>query len=308
MKKAIVLILTILVFHGIAPAQSIKEMFNQGVQQYKNGCHQDAVETFSTVIAADPETIGAYRFRGASHMALERYDDAIKDFEMAIGLSPDTFGVHSDLGAAWYQKKEYEKAIGYYDTELEKGRKNHLFYFNRALCLEQMGKMDQALNDLETCLGLEPDFYWGLCYKGDLLTKKKFKKEAIEAYEAAIQINPKKAYAQDHLKAIQIEVSRALSKTPDRKKKISRPKTEKNGRYSIQAGAFKSRTNARGLKSRLDKEGYSPEILTLTDRKNEPWYLVRVGRYPDHQSAAGAAEKFRQKMDIPCVVRPAGSW
>ena len=249
MKKAIVLTLMIFIFHGIAPAQSIEGMFNQGVEQYKNGRHQKVVKTFSTLIAADPENIGAYRLRGSSYMALKQYDDAIKDFETAIRLSSDAFGVHSDLGAAWYQKKEYEKALGYYDTELEKGQKNHLLYFNRALCLEQMDKMDQALDDLNTSLGLEPNFYWGLCYKGDLLAKKKLKNEAIEVYEAAIRINPEEAYAQDRLKKIQTQPSRVLNKPPAQKKEISRPKAEKTGRYSIQAGAFKSQTNARGTES-----------------------------------------------------------
>ncbi len=342
MKKFIFSILFFVILSGTGVCQSETELFDKGVDLYKKGQHQLSIDTFSQLISIEPENAEAYRIRGSAHMKLTQYDMAVKDFEKAVILTPQANGVYSDLGTALYYSQHYEKALKSYNTEVENGHQNHLVYFNRAICLEQLSKFDQALDDIATSLSIKPDFYWALCYQGNLMVQKEAYSLAKESYEAAIQLGTDDPYAKEKLALIQSKIkdSQAGEKTnkinsdkslqpaklskpvklsdstkssgsaklsdPDKPDASARQK-ESNTAWAIQSGAFRIQANAERMKKRLIENGFNARVLGMKDTKENQWYLVRSGYYSDKETAEKVVPLFK-KQGINPMVRPVDNW
>ncbi len=271
------------------------ELFQTAIELYRQKEYQRAIDAFTKVIDIAPDHLESFRIRGAIYMKLNKHDLAVRDFEKAVLIDPGKEGVHSDLGTAWYYAENYHKALEYYDIEIEQGHENHLVYFNRALCLEQMGQVDKALEDLSKSLSLKSDFYWGHCFKGNLLALKKDYVNAAKAYEKAIAIDKKDPYAPEKLEKIKDHLDLG-QKTADTTQK-----------WTIQSGAFLMRENAAKLADRLNKKSINTAIIELEDKQGRLWHLVRSGTYPDRQSALDQIHRFKQ-MGLTPVIRPAKDW
>lgn len=275
-------------------ALSDSDPFISGIGYYKQKQYKKAVDALSKVIKDEPENIDAFRVRGSSLMKLGKYDHAIKDFQKAVDLAPDQNGVYSDLGTAWYYNKNYEKALDNYNLEIENGHRNHLVFFNRALCFKKLGEVEKALKDIHTALEIKPDFYLGLCYKGNLFSLKKKYAKAAEAYKAAIKIDAENPYAKEKLDLIK-------DKIPE-----SGP-ADNSSAWAVQSGAFRNRDNAQRMRTRLVNEGFDTRLLAIEDKEGMAWYLVRSGKYQSKNTALQAVEALK-KLGVQSVVRPAGSW
>ncbi|WP_300456555.1 tetratricopeptide repeat protein [Desulfobacula sp.] len=306
MKKVICLMILLVSLSAPGFADTQKDLFETGVRLFKQGHYQKAVERFSQLIQLAPDHADAYKNRGVSYMKLEKFDLAIQDFETAKTLFPELKGLYSNLGVAWYYKKDYEKAIESYDTEIQMDSENHVAYFNRALCLAELGRNTDALDDLSRTLALKPEFYWALCYKADLLALSGQDIQAIKAYEAAIRQDPEDTYARE--KRVQLKQKMGTKESPDLPKPpLGNPK-EDPLQYTLQAGAFLNPTNADKMNTRLRDNGFDARILTLKGAKNKTWYLVRSGHYATKDAAHKAAEMLMQTLAVTSVVRTRDSW
>jgi hypothetical protein len=73
--------------------------------------------------------------------------------------------------------------------------------------------------------------------------------------------------------------------------------------FSLQVGAFASRSNAEKLRNELTKSGYSVEILDASRTKNR-LYTVRVTGYPDEYAARSTAEELQRKFGLnPILIK-----
>jgi tetratricopeptide (TPR) repeat protein len=198
---------------------------------------------------------------------------------------------------AWYYKKEYKKAIENYDLEIQMASENPVAYFNRALCLSELGRNKEALEDLTKTLELKPDFYWAICYKADLLVLEGEDIMAIETYEEAIKQDPNNMYATEKLAQLRQKI-----------KKKDKPENTKmqNNSYALQTGAFLNRTNADKMNTRLINSGFDSRILSLKDSRDRTWYLVRSGNYTNRNDAQKARLSLKEKLGIDPLIRPVG--
>ena len=321
MKKIIILILTSLFFCTGIFAQTQKEIFENGVGNFKKGQYQNAINAFSELIELAPDHADAFKNRGVSYMKQEKFDLAIKDFETAKKLFPELQGLYSNLGVAWYHKKEYAKAIKNYDLELEMAPGNHVAYFNRALCLAELDKSDQALEDLEKTLNLKPDFYWAICYKADLLAAKGNIIKAKEVYKEAIKYGSKNTYAKNKLERLDktveknkklepIKTATQLAKPVQIKKPqdTSEEKTPQDSGFAIQTGAFLNQNNATRMKKQLIEMGFDARLLILKDSKGKTWYIVRTGKYASKNRAQKDYSLLKEKLGSQPITRPVGTW
>jgi len=298
LKKILSVLLLFLLFYTSINAETKKEIFDSGVQLFKQGDYQKAIDRFTDLITISPNNADAYKNRGVSYMKVDQFDLAIKDFEKAKDIFPELKGLYSNLGVAWYYKKDYEKAIENYNIEIQMAPENSVAYFNRALCLSELNKNKEALDDLTRTLEIKPDFYWAICYKGDLLAKQGNTEEAIKAYKEAISQNVEDTYATEKLSRLQGN-------------KMVSPKKEtavQKGTYSLQAGAFLNLNNAKKMKKNLAAKGFDSDILVLKDSKDRTWHLVRSGTYKTETEANNARSILNQKMKLKSVVRPSDSW
>ncbi len=71
--------------------------------------------------------------------------------------------------------------------------------------------------------------------------------------------------------------------------------------FSLQVGAFSSRSNAEKLRNDLMKSGHSIEILDASRTKNR-LHTVRVVGFPDEDAARSAAEELQRKFGLHPII------
>lgn len=267
-------------------------MFQQGVEMLQQNRHQEAVELFTLSIQLSPDNAKAYKNRGVAYMKQKKYDLAIEDFENAIDINPDLKGLYSNLGVVWYNKNNFEKAIFYYDKEILQNSSNHLFYFNRALAKAGLKDYEKAIEDLSFALKIKPDFYHGLCFKGDMLVKAGQLNDAKKNYEKALESNPEKNYAQKQLNNL-----KKITKSKDvLLKKL----------YTVQLGAFLVKSNAEKIIKKLSDKGYNVRLFESNTSDDKILHIVRAGKFTNKKEAQKLKKSIKDRMNINGIIKIAG--
>ncbi len=161
------------------PAQNNAD-WDAGVAHYNQKQYRQAISAFSRVIEANPDFANSYYFIGMSHFLIKEYDRAILHLNRYIQLCekekkrPDV-KARAALGRAYLFKEDFEKAV-------------------TVLTVVTQAVPDEALN-----------FY----YLGVAQQKLQRPDKAIEAYGAALRLNPKDAVTLDQL--TRLLLSRAAS-------------------------------------------------------------------------------------------------
>ena len=86
---------------------------------------------------------------------------------------------------------------------------------------------------------------------------------------------------------------------------VTPPPAAKAGGYILQAGSFRSATDADGLKAQLALLGYQASVQTVTINQ-DTYHRVRVGPYADRVSADAARERLRANAVATMLLRLKG--
>lgn len=92
------------------------------------------------------------------------------------------------------------------------------------------------------------------------------------------------------LKSIKPKTSQT-SRTPIKKRK-----------YTVQAGAFKSATDANSLKEKLAKKGYTSYIIRTETKKHEILYKVMIGEFNTRKEADVLSLKIKKSEGLQTFV------
>ncbi|MDF1747570.1 MAG: tetratricopeptide repeat protein [Alphaproteobacteria bacterium] len=94
-----------------APTASGRVLMRQGIQQMSQGDLDQAVETFSALIALEPDFAEAWNKRATIYFMQGNYADALADIDETLTLEPRHFGAKSGLGLIFDAMEEPEAAI-----------------------------------------------------------------------------------------------------------------------------------------------------------------------------------------------------
>jgi len=72
--------------------------------------------------------------------------------------------------------------------------------------------------------------------------------------------------------------------------------------FSVQVGAYLTKTNAERMVSQLMDKGYDAYIFQRTDKKQRVWHLVRFGRFHNREAAAQAMQAFKDQEQMDASV------
>jgi len=93
-------------------------------------------------------------------------------------------------GNAALQQKNFSEAIEHYTSAINLNGSNHVFYSNRSAAYLSKGDGLNALEDANSCIGLNPQFAKGYGRKGAALHKLKRYNDSIAAYEDGLKEFP----------------------------------------------------------------------------------------------------------------------
>ena len=95
-----------------------------------------------------------------------------------------------ERGDQLYREGKYQEAIDVYKRAVMKGFPEiHKVYSNRCACYLQVGMLNLALDDANTCIRLQPSWAKGFLRKGATLSRLGRIGEAIEAYRKVLELD-----------------------------------------------------------------------------------------------------------------------
>lgn len=127
------------------------------------------------------------------------------------------------------KRKNYRGASAFYSEAIELDPNDATLYANRSLCYLQMTEAGKALRDANTCIKLRPEWLKGYYRKGAALMSFKEYKEACDAFEAGLKLDP----GNTEMEKVLQEAVEAMKKDDMAKKRenaSSHPAREKQAR------------------------------------------------------------------------------
>jgi tetratricopeptide (TPR) repeat protein len=113
-------------------------------------------------------------------------------------------------------QKNYTAALGALDRAIELGIATADVFQQRALCHQELDKLDTAINDLERALAIDPAHAVTLMTLGVISQKLGRFEAAIQFYTQAIELDPSRVEAYSNLGAVLFETNRPLISTLNR--------------------------------------------------------------------------------------------
>ena len=185
--------------HDLATLQNTAEVLR------KQGHHEEAIASYRVVLEIDPEHALAYAGMGDALFQLERYEEALASLTQAISLQSDlpmAARLHVLMGQASQElgrtkvaaeqyerallvephntealdhlafvrfgQKRYEEALGLYRTLIDIGHAKAQNHTNMAASLFYLGRTDEAIENLERALSLDPNLESAQTYLKDM--------------------------------------------------------------------------------------------------------------------------------------------
>jgi tetratricopeptide (TPR) repeat protein len=169
---------------------------SMGIDRYKEGNYDRALEDFNDAIDLNPHIAPAYNYRGSSRRLLGDYQGAIKDYHLALQVIPKNAAiVYNNLGIARSNLGDKEGAIGEYDRALRINPHLLSAYYNRGVARAEMGELPGAIQDYSQALRINPNLASVYYNRGVARAEIGEKQGAIDDFSAALKINPNLASA-----------------------------------------------------------------------------------------------------------------
>jgi tetratricopeptide (TPR) repeat protein len=165
--KKIILALMVVILCGISGCKNSEEAaVERGFRWYHRGDYNRAIDTFTTVLAANPTNKYALAGRGDAFAEKKEYEKALEDYDKGLEADPSWAALYYHRGVCWqeyaqlrgwYDENKLVKALTDYTKAIELDPVSKDAYINRAFINKMMGKYDLAIVDYDKILNLEPE-------------------------------------------------------------------------------------------------------------------------------------------------------
>ena len=167
---------------------------------FENGDTLQAVQCFERAIDINPKieyiiSLGSLYAEIKNPKALFLADALLS----AKGYRAETQALFIK-GLYFSYTEEKQKAISYFNKCLEIDYRNMMAYREKAICLYDLSQYQLALDVMKSAVKIQNTFDEGYYWMGRCYEKLDKRKEAIENYQLALQIDPNYIEAKDALK------------------------------------------------------------------------------------------------------------
>ena len=182
--------------------------------------YQEAIDLYNEAIALDPYSSAIWNRLGMAEMGVGRYPDAAQAFQKSLDLDPYYSLAWRNKGDALHAQEEYQAAIDAYDRALAINSNDLDALLQKGINLQVLGQSTQAMEIYREVIRLaekemrrnpnqakyDATLWTNL---GEALTRLGRYEEALQAYETAVQINPKYEKARSGMELVNETLYRA---------------------------------------------------------------------------------------------------
>jgi tetratricopeptide (TPR) repeat protein len=184
------------------PAEIAISWIQKGDHYAAQGMYREALEAYDSAIATDPYNSIAWNRKGIALMNSGNDTDAVTAFEKSLELDPYSNEAWNNKGDAYSHLGQYSDAIAAYDRALAINQNDLYALVKKGINLQESGKPDDAMKIYQEVIQIaerevrkhpndaryDADLWTN---KGDALTHLGRYFDALDAYQTALEINPK---------------------------------------------------------------------------------------------------------------------
>ncbi len=187
--------------HGPSPKeQKAAEIHHDlAVEALRAGRSQEALKEYDIALAADPDMPEALMGRGlVMEYGFGKLAEAEADYRHALLIRPGYPEAHNNLGQLLARSGRPVEALAEFDKAIDVNlyMEPWVARCNRGQTLYQMGRKDEGLAELRTCVRIAPKYCQGRRELGRVLLSDGKPIEAMAEFEAYARGCPKAADAQ----------------------------------------------------------------------------------------------------------------
>ena len=270
---------------GHAKLQVVSEI-RRGLQYMEAGRFEEAIQEFKLASKRDPRNYVPYASLGNAYNALRRYEEAREAYENALLRAPNNGALYFAIAGTSVRLKDYDKAISTYNQALKVDRslapRTHSY-----LCLvyRQMERYTEALESCQKAIDLKPkDLALPYVFRGVVHYYLGKTDQALQDFEQAIRIDPAEAASYLNRAWINLYLRRGAAATTDARFYLGLKKwREEHSQYMVIVAHLGSRLAndkafAQGILQIAEKEVDTkawpyPVIAYLQNKMTEPELL-----------------------------------
>jgi type IV pilus biogenesis/stability protein PilW len=190
---------------GCAHGPTPKEMktaeihHDLAVEALRAGRSQEALKEYDTALAADPDMPEALLGRGlVMEYGFGKLAQAEADYRHALLVRPNYPEAHNNLGQLLARTGRTTEALSEFDKALDINlyMEPWVARCNKGQTLYQVGRRDEGLAELRTCIRIAPKYCQGRRELGRILLNEGKQADALAELEAYARACPKTADAQ----------------------------------------------------------------------------------------------------------------
>jgi len=172
---------------ALAPAH-LRARNNLGVAHDRLGAHESALEHFRAALEVDPENPEVLSNLGAALGALGRFDQAERELRRAMRIDPSRTDIRANLGILYFRRGLYQQADNELRWVCEQDPEHGPAHLYRGEALNRLGRIDEALDTLETASRLQPHNPRIYYVMGILYDRKHLPTEAAAMYRRSREV------------------------------------------------------------------------------------------------------------------------
>ncbi len=173
----------------------VNSLFSRAEQEFQAGRLEDASNTLAQVRRAAGDHPAILHLLALVHKGRGLLDEARSAFGSALALAPRDPAINNNYANLLDKMGDPDAALQHFDRALSAAPHYSEARFNRALTLQRVGRLDEALAELETLSATSTTSAKIHSARGGLLRQLGRLGEAAEAYEAALQCEPRRLVA-----------------------------------------------------------------------------------------------------------------
>lgn len=190
MKNLFYSLIILLKFSSPGLAQTADEFNTKGMEFFKEGKINEAIQELQNAIKQDTTFVKAYINLGYIYYAHRILDYAIPLYKKALTFEPESALAHNNLGAALLANRNYAEAINEYRLAIQYDSTYTEAHNNLAFAYYSVGLQDFAIKEAETALKLNPDYARAYNNLGLAYGAKSMFDEAEVHFKKALELAP----------------------------------------------------------------------------------------------------------------------
>ncbi len=177
---------------GVDPKSKIEvsNLLHNAMFDVEDGRYQEAVPLLERVLKEQPEMPIAEMQLGIAQSRLRNYDKALGPLGKAVQLIPDNGMGHYELGLALFETGDWKAAAPQFEAAVARAPKWTDAHFSLAAVYARIDRVPEAMTELDTALGLDPDHYRANLLRGRILSLQGNPAGALANLEKAAEVQP----------------------------------------------------------------------------------------------------------------------